>query len=170
MLVSAFTLTSPISTSIVAPALGSIADDLHIQSSFVLALVLSIFILAYVFGPFIIGPLSEIYGRVVILQLSNLFYLTFNTACGFAKTTTQMLIFRFLGFLGGRSVILGSILHRSLTAGGRCSAPISIGGGILADCWDVEERGMSIGIYTLAPLPGPVLGPIASGFITENTT
>ena len=50
------------------------------------------------------------------------------------------------------------------------SAPFAIGGGILADCWVAEERGKSIGIYTLAPLLGPVTGPIIGGFITEYTS
>ena len=102
--VSAYTFISPVSTSIVAPALSSIGTTLHIQSEFVLSLCLSIFILAYAFGPFLIGPLSEIYGRVLVLQLANLFYLVFNTACGFAHSTTQMVVFRFLAGLGGRYV------------------------------------------------------------------
>ena len=52
----------------------------------------------------------------------------------------------------------------------RLSAPLTIGGGILADCWIPEERGKSIAIYTLAPLLGPVFGPIVGGFIIRHTT
>ena len=87
-----------------APALVSLGADLGISSSFEGSLVLSIFVLAYAFGPFLIGPLSEVYGRVGVLQVANLFYLVFNTACGFAKTPGQILAFRFLAGLGGRSV------------------------------------------------------------------
>ena len=100
-----YTFISPISTSIVAPALTSIGIELHITSAFVLILCLSIFILAYAFGPFLIGPLSELYGRVLVLQIANLFYLVFNTACGFSKTTTQMVVFRFLAGLGARYIL-----------------------------------------------------------------
>lgn len=102
IVVGAYTFISPISTSIVAPALSSIGAALQIQSEIVLALCLSIFILAYAFGPFLIGPLSEVYGRALVLQLANLFYLVFNTACGFAHNTTQIAVFRFLAGLGGR--------------------------------------------------------------------
>ena len=102
IVVGAYTFISPISTSIVAPALSSVGIALHIQSAFILSLCLSVFILAYAFGPFLIGPLSEVYGRVLVLQLANLFYLVFNTACGFAKNTTQMVVFRFLAGLGAR--------------------------------------------------------------------
>ena len=102
IVVSTYTFISPISTSIVAPALLKIAPDLHIHSFFVASLTLSIFILAYGFGPFVIGPSSEIYGRVTVLQIANLFYLVFNTACGFAKNTRQLIAFRFLAGIGGR--------------------------------------------------------------------
>ena len=102
IVVGAYTFISPISTSIVAPALSSIGASLNIQSELILSLCLSVFILAYAFGPFLIGPLSEVYGRVLVLQLANLFYLVFNTTCGFANNTTQMVVFRFLAGLGGR--------------------------------------------------------------------
>lgn len=39
-----------------------------------------------------------------------------------------------------------------------------------SDCWEPEQRGKAIGTYSLAPLIGPVIGPLAGGFITENTT
>lgn len=41
---------------------------------------------------------------------------------------------------------------------------------MLSDCWRAEERGQAISIYSLAPLLGPAVGPIAGGFIAENTT
>lgn len=62
---------------------------------------MSIFLLAYALGPFILAPLSEMYGRVVILQSANMVYLVFNTVCGFATSKQQMLAFRFLSGLGG---------------------------------------------------------------------
>lgn len=40
----------------------------------------------------------------------------------------------------------------------------------MSDCWRAEERGRAISIYSLAPLLGPAVGPIAGGFIAENTS
>lgn len=151
IIVSSFTFISPVSSSMVAPALGEMSREFNIASEVETALMLSIFVLAYAIGPLILGPLSEIYGRVPVLQLSNLFFLVWNLACGFAQNSGQMLAFRFLSGLGG-------------------SAPLAIGGGVLSDCWLAEERGKAISIYSLAPLLGPAIGPIAGGFITENTT
>ncbi|OJK02114.1 hypothetical protein ASPACDRAFT_24706 [Aspergillus aculeatus ATCC 16872] len=149
--VSCFTFISPVSSSMVAPALTAIGSDFHITDEVTLSMTLSVFVLAYAVGPLFLGPLSEIYGRVIVLQLANLFYLVFNICCGFSKNKAQMIVFRFLAGLGG-------------------SAPLAIGGGVLSDCFKPEERGKSVAIYSLAPLLGPAVGPIAGGFIAENTT
>lgn len=85
----------------VAPALGEIAHDFNITSDIERYLVMSIFLLAYALGPFILAPLSEMYGRVVVLQSANMVYLIFNTVCGFATSREQILAFRFLSGLGG---------------------------------------------------------------------
>lgn len=151
VVVSSFTFISPVSSSMVAPALATIAKDFTITNEVESQLVLSVFVLAYAIGPLFLGPLSEMYGRIPVLQLSNLFYLAFNLACGFAQTKGQMIAFRFLSGLGG-------------------SAPLAIGGGILSDCWRADQRGRALSIYSLAPLLGPAIGPIAGGFITQNTT
>ncbi|GES63082.1 MFS general substrate transporter [Aspergillus terreus] len=149
--ISSFTFISPVTSSMVAPALQAIREDFHITDEVVSQLTLSIFVLAYAVGPLFLGPLSEIYGRVIVLQLANLFYLVFNIACGVAQTKVQMIVFRFLAGLGG-------------------SAPLAVGGGVLSDCFRAEERGKSIAIYSLAPLLGPAVGPICGGFIAEYTT
>ena len=93
-----------------------------------------------------------------MLQLANLWYLgvcaicdrltsyaddmiyrcsAWNLGCGFAQNKDQLIAFRFLAGLGG-------------------SAPLSIGGGVLGDCFRPEERGQAIAIYSLAPLLGLV--------------
>ena len=85
----------------VTPALPGIGEQLNVPEGFMRQLVMSIFLLGYAQGPFILAPLSEIYGRVTVLQYANLIYLVFNTACGFAQTENQMLVFRFLSGIGG---------------------------------------------------------------------
>jgi multidrug resistance protein len=135
----------------VAPALTAIGSEFHISTEIELSLTLSIFVLAYAVGPLFLGPLSEMYGRVIVLQTSNLLYLFFNLGCGLAKSKGQLIAFRFLSGLGG-------------------SAPLALGGGVLSDLFTADERGRAISIYSLAPLLGPAVGPVAGGFITENTT
>jgi MFS family permease len=98
---SGFSFVTPLSSSMLSPALAVIANDLDIQSTVGEMLVSSIFVMGYAIGPLFFGPLSEIYGRLPILAWSNLFYLVFNTACGGCQTSLQMWIFRFLGGLIG---------------------------------------------------------------------
>lgn len=85
----------------VAPALPAIAKDLGISNEVESQMVLSIFVLAYAIGPLFLGPLSEVYGRIPVLQITNLVYLIFNTAAGGCKSKEQMIAFRFLSGLGG---------------------------------------------------------------------
>lgn len=87
----------------ITPALSQIGRDLGVPESeaFTRVLFMTIFLLGYAQGPFVLAPLSEIFGRVHVLQWANLVYLVFNTACGFAQTRDQLLVFRFLSGIGG---------------------------------------------------------------------
>ena len=70
----------------VAPALQAIAEEFNITNDVEIVLTLSIFVLANAIGPLFLGTMSEIYGRVPVLQLANLFYLMFNIACGLSTS------------------------------------------------------------------------------------
>jgi MFS family permease len=76
VLLSVFTLISPMSSSMVAPALDEIARDIHIEADFTKQLVLSIFVLFYGIVPILIGPLSEQYGILVTVAIYKLSLLT----------------------------------------------------------------------------------------------
>ncbi|KAB8225096.1 major facilitator superfamily domain-containing protein [Aspergillus novoparasiticus] len=63
----------------------------------------------------------------------------------------ELIAFRFLAGIGG-------------------SAPLAVGAGVISDLWAPGERGQAVGIYSLALLLGPVIGPLTGGWITERTT
>lgn len=84
-------------------------------------------VLAYALGPLFIGPLSEIFGRVRVLQIANAWLIIFNFVTAWAPNKEAFIIFRFLAGLGG-------------------SAPLSIGGGVIGDVWRAEERGQAVAI------------------------
>jgi len=108
----------------------------------------SIFVLAYALGPLVWGPLSELFGRVYVIQGSNLMFLIFNLACSGAQNTQQLLAFRFLAGFGS-------------------CAPMSIGGGVVGDLFTPAQRGMAMSVYSLAPLVGPSTGPLVGGWIAQ---
>ena len=151
ILIAMFAFIAPMASTMVAPALDTIADDFDIQSDTEQFLVMSIFLLAFAIGPFVWGPMSEVFGRVRVMQCANLIFLLFNTVCGFAKTKQQMMAFRFLSGIGG-------------------SAPQAIGGGILSDCFRAGDRGAATAIYSLMPFLSPAVAPIMGGYLTQYTT
>ncbi|KAF2170000.1 hypothetical protein M409DRAFT_64388 [Zasmidium cellare ATCC 36951] len=151
VLIALFAFIAPMASTMVAPALEVISDDFNIESDIEEFLVMSIFLLAFAIGPFLWGPLSEVFGRVRVMQGANMIFLIFNTACGFAKNKHQMMAFRFLSGIGG-------------------SAPQAIGGGILSDCFKAGERGLATAIYSLMPFLSPATAPIMGGYMTQYIT
>jgi MFS family permease len=102
---STFVLMSPLSSTIVAPALDQIAQDLNITQAAERTMVVSIFVLAFAIGPLVASPLSEIYGRTRVVQSWNLTYLVFNTACGAARSKNTLLVLRFMAGLFGSATL-----------------------------------------------------------------
>lgn len=68
-------------------------------------MVLSIFLLGFACGPLVASPLSEIYGRVRVVQTWNLMYIAFNAACGGARTKESIIILRFVAGLCGSATL-----------------------------------------------------------------
>lgn len=112
---------------------------------------MSVYLLATAFGPLVIGPLSEVYGRKPVLHATNIWFLVWNIVCGFSRNKAELLAARFLAGFGA-------------------SAIYALGGGVLGDVWRPEQRGRSLGLYLLIPLLGAAVGPILGGFIIESTT
>lgn len=151
LFVSLYTLVSPMSSSMPSPAIDDISKQFDIRSSAVSAMVISIQILAWAIGPLVISPLSEYdtFGRKPILDLSIWMSFFFNIGCAFSKNTAQILIFRFIGGLFG-------------------STPLNVGAGVISDLYDAKSRNSALAAFSLAPLLGPVLAPVVSGFVSQN--
>lgn len=137
-------------STIMAPALPMVASELH-MTSLESVMAMSVYLLATAFGPLLIGPLSELYGRRVVLHTTSVWFLIWNIVCGFAHTK-------------------GLLIAARLMAGLGASAIYALGSGVLGDVWRSDERGRSLGIYSLLPLFGAAAGPIVGGYITEYTT
>lgn len=160
VIVSAFAFVSPLSSSMASPALADIGEELHIIEKFQLQMVLSIFLLAYSFGPFVLAPCSEVWGRSRIIRISNVVFVVFNTVCGFAQSKAQITAFRFIAGFGG-SAMLG-VSSYFLPFAWSSANVCQMGAGVLSDVWLPSERGKGFSIYQLAPILGPALGPIST--------
>lgn len=96
---------SPLPTTIVSPAIDTIAEELNVTVTVQKPMVMSIFLLGYAIGPMFISPMSEIWGRTRVLQTFNFVFLIFNTACGVARSIEQLLAFRFFAGLFGSCTV-----------------------------------------------------------------
>lgn len=102
----------------------------------------SVYLLGYAFGPLILAPLSELYGRAIIYNLCNLMFLIFNIACAKAPSMSSLIVFRLFAGLAG-------------------SCPLALGAASIVDMIALENRGKAMAGWVLGPLVGPVLGPIS---------
>ncbi|TFK19878.1 MFS general substrate transporter [Coprinopsis marcescibilis] len=149
VIVAGYCFITPLSSSMMAPGLEQIRETYNIANPTIVALTLSIYLISFAFGPLILSPLSEMYGRTWILHISNLFTTAFNLGCAFAPDTGTLLALRFIaGFWG--------------------SAPVAIGGGSIADVFDEDNRASAMALFSLGPLFGPAIGPAAGGFIAQD--
>lgn len=132
-----------------APGLPEIAEKYDIKSDTVLALTLTIYLLAWALGPLVFAPLSEIYGRRWVMNISSVIFTAFSIACIFATSTGELIAFRFLAGIGA-------------------STPISIAGAVIADLFILQERAPASAIYGLGLLIGPPTGPIMGGYLAQT--
>ncbi|PWN44780.1 MFS general substrate transporter [Ceraceosorus guamensis] len=148
-LISIYALLAAAGSSVCAPALPEMAEEFGVTSEIQRNLMLSIFVLAFALGPLVLAPISEVYGRTLVLQITTVFFVIFMIACCVAQNYAQIVAFRFLAGLGG-------------------SASLVVGGGSISDMFINEQRGSAMSLYSMGPLLGPCVGPIIGGFIVQE--
>lgn len=148
LLVGINTLASALVSSAYSGSLVELI--LHFQISEELAIAgISLFVLGFAVGPLVWAPLSELYGRRLILNLSAVGLTAFTAGCAGAQNIWTLLILRFFGGCMG-------------------SAPFAVSGGVIADSFPPVTRGLASGLFCAAPFLGPTLGPIVGGFLSES--
>ena len=75
-----------------------------------------------------------------------------------------------VAFLGGSagSKNIATLMVLRFFAGTFGACPLANSGGTIADLFPPSQRGLALTVYCVAPFLGPVLGPVAGGFISEN--
>ncbi|KAK8920455.1 Polyamine transporter 3 [Metarhizium anisopliae] len=131
-------------------AIPQIIDEFGSVSQEHKVLLISIFLLGYVFGPVIWAPLSEEYGRRYLTTATFFAYCLFTMASALSPTWSSLLGFR-------------------LCSGVFASAPIAVVAGILADIYgDARVRGKAYSAFLVTTVFGPIFGPIVSGFASPT--
>ncbi|KAF2015716.1 MFS general substrate transporter [Aaosphaeria arxii CBS 175.79] len=145
---AAVTLVTPLGSSFFAPGVPQVMRDFGVTSNLLASFVVSVYILGFALGPLIIAPMSELYGRLWIYNICNVLFVIFTICCAVSNSMGMLVAFRLLAGCAG-------------------SAPLTIGGGTIADLFPQEKRAGAMAIWSMGPLLGPVVGPVAGGFLAE---
>lgn len=148
LVVAIATLAVALISSAYTGGANQIVAEFHV-SVIVMTLGVSLFVLGFAIGPLIWAPMSELWGRQVLFFGTYMALTAFNAGAAGSQNIQTLLIMRFL-------------------AGSFGSSPLTNAGGIIADMFSASERGLAMGLFSIAPFLGPVLGPIIGGFLGMN--
>ena len=105
-LLSAITLLTPFSSSILSPAIEDLNREFGNDNAMVGSMTVSIYLLGYVVGPIFIAPMSEIYGRKPVLTISNSFFCIWQIGCAVAPNIETLIVCRFFSGVGGAACLV----------------------------------------------------------------
>ncbi|CAK9442083.1 uncharacterized protein LODBEIA_P58470 [Lodderomyces beijingensis] len=127
----------------------AIMEKFHIGTT-VAALGTSLVVFGFAAGPVIYGPMSELFGRKIVLVISTLGYVCFMFGAATGKDIQTIMICRFFaGFVG--------------------SAPLVVAPASMVDMFNARARGTAIAIFASVLFGGPMLAPILGGFTVKNS-
>lgn len=145
------TFTSSWGSSVFSPVVGIISETYHVRYV-VASLTISLYVMGFASGPIIWSPISELYGRKLPLVIATLLFTCFSFACATAKDIQTVIITRFFMGMAG-------------------SAPLTLVAAVFADMFSnvgIFSRGVAINIFAVAVFAGPMVSPIAGGFIVQS--
>ncbi|KAK1524631.1 hypothetical protein CPAR01_13579 [Colletotrichum paranaense] len=147
LLISTLTLISPFGSSMFAPSTSETMTEFHSTNVNLESFSVSIFVLGYAFGPLIHGPLSELYGRLILYHINSLLFILANVACALSISLPMLIVFRLITGLVG-------------------SCPLAIGPASVSDLFIQEERGKGLAVWNLPVLLGPAIGPLVGSYLS----
>lgn len=148
LVISSASLCVTCASSIAAFTEQGAAQTFHVSHE-VTILGVSLFVTGLGTGPLLVGPLSEVYGRNIVYQISYALFFVFTFPVVFAPNIAVFLVFRLItGFCG--------------------SAFLSVAGGSVSDMFPNSSIASPMAVYTISPFIGPVAGPLIAGFINQN--
>ncbi|ETN42216.1 uncharacterized protein HMPREF1541_04157 [Cyphellophora europaea CBS 101466] len=135
----------------VTPVASRIIRDLnptHRNDKSAAVLLVTIWELGEAAGPLFIGPLSEIYGRLLVVNFANLLFVAATILAALCQSVPLLIAMRALtGFAVAANVINPAII---------------------GDIFVSEERGAAMSLIIFAPLLGGAIGPSIAALVTEH--
>lgn len=126
------TLAVTMGSSILSAAIMRVREDFPGYNDMTYIMVTGIYILGFVLGPFVWGPFSEVVGRRTTYFFSFVPFTLFDAAVCGAPNMGGLLALRFLAGVFG------------------CSG-MTNAGGVIADMFEPQQRGMAMGVVSVSP-------------------
>ncbi|KAJ5160603.1 uncharacterized protein N7482_007607 [Penicillium canariense] len=146
--VSWLALLGPLSAAVANPSfvLMSHTFGLSVEEA---SYELTVFLVCAGVGPLAVVPFANAYGRRPVYLLGNLIAAITNIIAGYCDTWAGIMITRVFNGLGAGAVI-------------------AMGAATICDLYFVHQRGVYMGIYTLALTSGAHVAPLLGGFIAQS--
>ncbi|PYH40716.1 MFS transporter [Aspergillus saccharolyticus JOP 1030-1] len=147
LLICSTTLCITVTSSLYVSTLHQTMTELHC-SRIVATLGLSLFIGGLGWGPLVLSPVSEFYGRRPIYRISLPLFVLFLVPCAVARNIETLLVARLLTGLAG-------------------AAFTSVAGATVGDMYTKDQLHFPMLVYTASPFTGSSFGPMVGGLINS---
>ncbi|KAI3393756.1 hypothetical protein diail_3757 [Diaporthe ilicicola] len=159
-LVSGILFIGSLATAIFSPGVPELLSEFHNQSELLGVMAVSIYALGWGVAPLeviadaranpssVLGPLSEVFGRLGVYHATNI-------------------VFTLTTLASASSPNLGTLIILRFVASCAASAPIAVGAGTMADIVPVQYRGKVMSAAVVAPLLGLAIGPMIGGPLVD---
>ena len=135
----------------IVPVAGHVVQSLdpgHRPNKSASVLLVTIWEFGEAAGPLLIAPLSEIYGRYVVVNVANIGFILATVMAALCQSTELFIAARALTGLA----VMSNVLNPA----------------IVGDVFASEERGSAMSLIMIAPLLGGAIGPAISGAVAES--
>ncbi|KAI1820372.1 major facilitator superfamily domain-containing protein [Xylaria intraflava] len=146
--VSLSTWTVVVYSTTYTSSIPGLTEQFHIQNQTIATLGVTTYLIGLALGSLLWAPVSELYGRKPVYVVCMTIYTLMILPSCFATSLTEILVTRFIGALFG-------------------AAMVSISSGTVVDISTEENRALILSLWSIAPLNGPVTGPVIGGFVFQ---
>ncbi|KAI7908200.1 major facilitator superfamily domain-containing protein [Cokeromyces recurvatus] len=140
-------ISGPIGSMLYMPGLTDVSKDLHASLPAINATVAAYVALMGI-APLFWASMSDTYGRKPMYIFSLIISLVAAILCAISSNIGMLIAFRAIQACGS-------------------GAGQTLGAGVIADTFDVANRGRAYGIFYIGPLLGPVIGPTIGGILCQ---
>ncbi|WP_158043763.1 multidrug effflux MFS transporter [Skermanella pratensis] len=145
LLVTAITALGPLTMSMYAPSMPTIAQALDTTAGMV-QVTLSIYLTGFAVGQLVYGPLSDRFGRRRVLLLGLVVFIAGSVGCGLADDIETLIAARLVQALGA-------------------AAGPALGRAMVRDIYTREQAARVLSFIGMALAVAPAIGPVLGGYL-----